>query len=32
MTETNTIEWVSPELTIQTWENTESMFDFFRCS
>ncbi len=23
--------WVAPELTVETWENTESMFDFFRC-
>ncbi len=30
--QTNEISWIAPELTIESWEATESVFDFFRCS
>jgi hypothetical protein len=30
--QTAEIAWVAPELTIESWEATESVFDFFRCS
>ena len=30
--QTAEIAWVTPELTIESWEATESVFDFFRCS
>ncbi len=26
------IAWLAPVLTIESWEATESVFDFFRCS
>ena len=29
---TEEIVWIAPELTIESWEATESVFDFFRCS
>lgn len=29
---TEEITWVAPELTIESWEVTESVIDFFRCS